>query len=77
MRYTEMAMMRLTRLGPNSATMARASTMPGMAMNISTTRMISSSILPPKYPEIAPSVTPNAMAMNTVTKPTTSEIREP
>ncbi len=64
-------------LRPNTVAMATARTKYGIDKKMSTMRMISESVRPPKNPEIAPNVTPISRASNVDRMPIFSETRAP
>ncbi len=67
----------LMKFGPRAAAMAIASSSGGNARKTSVTRMMTSSIQPPRNPATAPSGVPMITATRTTSRPIDSEVRVP
>ena len=63
--------------GPSADVMAIARISAGNARSASIPRMMMRSNLPPRYPAASPSDVPTSSPMDTLMRPTDSEIREP
>ena len=71
------ARMAFTRLGPKAAARAKARMSDGKDRMTSMKRMMTLSVLPPKYPDVAPMSAPVIPATEMTRRPMDSEMRAP
>ena len=72
-----MMMMMFLRLRPNIAAITIISGMSGMTRKMSVIRISTTSMMPPKNPEITPTAPPISIATRAAANPTSSDTRVP